>query len=67
MIRLLLLTFIPLLLPFAAWFVWRVFSGTPKIDPQTGDQIRAHVRDGGDVSAVSAQVCGRTLQGYRRE
>tara|TARA_R110000868_G_scaffold36962_7_gene130770 strand:+ start:38594 stop:38905 length:312 start_codon:yes stop_codon:yes gene_type:complete len=39
MIRLLLLTFIPLLLPFAAWFVWRVFSGTPKIDPQTGDQI----------------------------
>lgn len=39
MIRLLLLTIIPLLLPFVGWFVWRVFSGTPKIDAQTGDQI----------------------------
>lgn len=39
MIRLLLLTFIPLLLPFVIWFVWRVFSGTPQIDPQTGDQV----------------------------
>lgn len=39
MIRLLLLTFIPLLLPFVAWFVWRVFSGKPVIDPQTGDQV----------------------------
>jgi len=39
MIRLLLLTFIPLLLPFVGWFVWRVFSGQPKIDPQTGDQV----------------------------
>ena len=39
MIRLLLLTFIPLILPFVAWFVWGVFSGTPKIDPQTGDQV----------------------------
>lgn len=39
MIRLLLLTFIPLLLPFVAWFIWRVFSGTPVIDPQTGDQV----------------------------
>lgn len=39
MIRLLLLTFIPLLLPFVGWFVWRVFSGKPKIDPQSGDQV----------------------------
>lgn len=39
MIRLLLLTIIPLLLPFVGWFIWRVFSGTPKIDPQTGDQV----------------------------
>lgn len=39
MIRLLLLTFIPLLLPFVGWFVWRVFSGTPKLDAQTGDQV----------------------------
>ena len=39
MIRLLLLTFIPLLLPFVAWFVWRVFSGAAKIDPRTGDQV----------------------------
>lgn len=39
MIRLLLLTFIPLLLPFVGWFVWRVFSGQPKIDPDTGDQV----------------------------
>ena len=39
MIRLILLTFIPLLLPFVAWFVWRVFSGKPKIDPQSGDQV----------------------------
>lgn len=39
MIRLLLLAFIPLILPYVGWFVWRVFSGTPKIDPQTGDQV----------------------------
>ncbi|CAN0572800.1 unnamed protein product [Laminaria digitata] len=39
MIRLLLLTFVPLLLPFVGWFIWRVFSGTPKLDPQTGDQV----------------------------
>ena len=39
MIRLLLLTFIPLLLPFVAWFVWRIFSGIPVIDPKTGDQV----------------------------
>jgi hypothetical protein len=39
MIRLLLLTFIPLLLPFIGWFIWRVFSGTPVIDTQTGDQV----------------------------
>jgi len=39
MIRLLLLTFIPLLLPFVAWFIWRVFRGTPVIDAQTGDQV----------------------------
>ena len=39
MIRLLLLTFIPFLIPFVGWFVWRVFSGAPKIDPQTGDQV----------------------------
>jgi hypothetical protein len=39
MIRLLLLTFIPLIVPFAVWFIWRVFSGTPQIDPQTGDQV----------------------------
>ncbi len=39
MIRLLLLTFVPFLLPFAAWFVWRVFAGKPVIDPQTGDQV----------------------------
>tara|TARA_E500000331_G_scaffold349326_1_gene392338 strand:+ start:567 stop:878 length:312 start_codon:yes stop_codon:yes gene_type:complete len=39
MIRLLLLTFIPLLLPFVGWFVWRVFEGKPKINPQSGDQV----------------------------
>ena len=39
MIRLLLLTFIPLFVPFAVWFIWRVFSGTPVIDAQTGDQV----------------------------
>lgn len=39
MIRLILLTFVPLLLPFVGWFVWRVFSGKPKIDPQSGDQV----------------------------
>lgn len=39
MIRLILLTFIPLLLPFVGWFVWRVFSGKPKIDPRSGDQV----------------------------
>ena len=38
MIRLLLLTFIPLFLPFVGWFVWRIFSGKPQIEPQSGDQ-----------------------------
>ena len=39
MIRLLLLTVVPLILPFAGWYAWRVFSGEPKIDPGTGDQV----------------------------
>ena len=38
MIRLLLLTFIPLILPFAAWYVWEVFYRRPIIDPATGEQ-----------------------------
>ncbi|MEC7489993.1 MAG: hypothetical protein VYA17_10440 [Pseudomonadota bacterium] len=38
MIRFLLLTLIPLIVPFAAWYIWKVFSGTPRIDPTTGDQ-----------------------------
>jgi len=38
MIRFLLLTLIPLIVPFAAWYIWKVFSGTPRIDPITGDQ-----------------------------
>jgi nicotinamide riboside transporter PnuC len=39
MIRFLLLTIIPLILPFVGWFVWKVFKGQPRVDPQTGDQI----------------------------
>ncbi len=39
MIRFLLLTIIPLVLPFVGWFVWKVFKGQPRVDPQTGDQI----------------------------
>ena len=39
MIRLLLLTFIPLLLPFVAWFIWKVFRGKPVVDAHTGDQV----------------------------
>jgi len=39
MIRFLLLTIIPLVLPFVGWFVWKVFKGQPRVDPQTGDQV----------------------------
>ena len=39
MIRFLLLTIIPLVLPFVGWFVWKVFKGRPHVDPQTGGQI----------------------------
>ena len=39
MIRLLLLTIIPLILPFAIWYVWNVFGERPKLDPATGEQL----------------------------
>ncbi|MGB0630823.1 MAG: hypothetical protein ACPGRZ_09010 [Alphaproteobacteria bacterium] len=39
MIRLLLLTIIPLFLPFAAWFAWNVFAEKPKLDSATGEQV----------------------------
>ena len=39
MIRFLLLTIIPLFLPFVGWFVWKVFKGQPRVDQQTGDQV----------------------------
>ena len=38
MIRYLLLTIIPLVVPFVAWYLWKVFSGRPRVDPNTGDQ-----------------------------
>ena len=38
MIRFLLLTLIPLVVPFVAWYLWKVFSGRPRVDPRTGDQ-----------------------------
>ena len=38
MIRFLLLTLIPLVVPFVAWYLWKVFSGRPRVDPNTGDQ-----------------------------
>ena len=38
MIRFLLLTLIPLVVPFVAWYLWKVFSGRPRVDPKTGDQ-----------------------------
>ncbi|MEE2997627.1 MAG: hypothetical protein VX700_10860 [Pseudomonadota bacterium] len=38
MIRLLLLTIIPLILPFAFWYLWSVFGEKPKLDPATGEQ-----------------------------
>ena len=38
MIRLLLLTVIPLILPFAVWYLWNVFGKKPELDPSTGEQ-----------------------------
>lgn len=38
MIRLLLLTFVPLILPFAVWYLWNVFGKKPQLDPSTGEQ-----------------------------
>lgn len=38
MIRLLLLTVIPLILPLAVWYLWHVFGKKPKLDPSTGEQ-----------------------------
>jgi len=38
MIRLLLLTAIPLILPLAVWYLWHVFGKKPKLNPSTGEQ-----------------------------
>ena len=38
MIRFLLLTIVPLFLPFAVWYVWKVFVERPKLDAATGEQ-----------------------------
>ena len=38
MIRLLLLTVVPLILPFAVWYLWNVFGKKPQLDPSTGEQ-----------------------------
>ena len=39
MIRLLLLVVLPLIAPYAAWYLWRIFVAPPRIDPATGDQL----------------------------
>ena len=39
MIRLLLLAVLPLIAPYAAWYLWRIFVARPRIDPATGDQL----------------------------
>ena len=39
MIRLLLLVVLPLIAPYAAWYLWRIFVAAPRIDPATGDQL----------------------------
>ena len=39
MIRFLLLIFLPMAAPFAAWWLWRVFARPPQIDPASGDQV----------------------------
>jgi hypothetical protein len=39
MIRFLLLIFLPMAVPFGAWWLWRVFARPPQIDPATGDQV----------------------------
>ena len=39
MVRLLLLTVLPLIFPFAVWYVWRVFLGEPNIDGKSGEEI----------------------------
>ncbi len=38
MTRLLLLTVVPLILPFAVWYLWNVFGKKPQLDPSTGEQ-----------------------------
>ena len=38
MIRLLLLTVVPLILPFAVWYLWNVFGKKPQLDPSNGEQ-----------------------------
>ena len=60
MIRLLILTFVPLLLPFAAWYAWRVFAEKPKIDPQTGEQIPP---DFAKAPVVKLLILGFVLMG----
>lgn len=39
MIRLLLMTILPLIAPYVAWYLWQVFCRKPVIDPATGDQV----------------------------
>lgn len=39
MIRLLLLTILPLIAPYVVWYVWQVFCRKPVIDPATGEQV----------------------------
>lgn len=66
MIRLLLLTIIPLLLPFAAWYVWNVFGEKPKLDPATGEQEPPELKTAPlkMLSIVGVVLSALTLGGF---
>ena len=56
MIRLLLLTVIPLILPFAVWYIWKVFAERPRIDPASGEQTPPDIKKAPRIKLVATGV-----------
>ena len=66
MIRLLLLTIVPLILPFAIWFAWNVFAEKPELDPATGEQLPPELKNAPVkmLAAIGVLLSMLTLGGF---
>lgn len=66
MIRFFLLTFVPLLAPFAVWYIWQVFGKPPQIDPATGDQVPPNFENAprGKLWTIGIVLAALTVGGF---